>query len=160
MKIPVIKPGFSYNPKCIDGYNNASSNDPSCKFKAPYSNINQLWTTLAGQTCSDLEIKKREATWRSQLVLSDTQSGEQNLNAWQQQINFDSENDVLRNKLFLLADIKKQLFQNKLLKERVLATISSMQINSLDESKKSIIKLKENIDRIANEYIEGGNSSS
>ena len=133
-----------------------SSSSSSSKNKAPVNYITN------DQMCTSMEIEKIAATWRTQANPS-TKSSKTNpefvTSEWQNSVLNETKTGLLaKEEVILLAEIREQLFNDYLQQERILATLSAMQMNTLSTKSKDLLDMYNKMQDTINEYIEGGKS--
>jgi len=150
-KVPLIYNTLELNYKCQNGINSATS-ESDCQFQDPFSNITTDWNLESGQICSLQELENMEATWRQQPGPNNS------INPWQQQIKYSSATEVSRAKLLLLAEVKDQIYQNKNLRDKILAANASSMITSLTDSKLAMENLLMSVKSAEKSYITGSSN--
>lgn len=148
-----------YNPmqlknQCSNGINSATTND-DCTFQEPFTNIDTNWNLTSGQQCSLAELERIEAQWR-QIPFVDS-NGTQILSPWMQQTQYMTGAQVARAENLLLAEIREQIYNNNMLRERINMTKSVSYLVYIDTKKKAMFEILDTIKTAAKNYITGGN---
>jgi hypothetical protein len=146
-----------YNPmklkdQCSQGINNSTtSND--CLFQEPFTNINTGWNLTNGQQCSLAELERIEAQWRQEPFTST--DGTQILSPWMQQTQYMTGVQVARAENLLLAEIREQIYNNNMLRERINATKAAGYLSYINTKKKAMMQILKTIEQSTKDYITG-----
>lgn len=111
---------------------------------------------LKNPSMQDLEAY--QAQWRLLPKPKDPSSGETSP-AWVTSIARGSPTNATRETTYLLAEIRQQMYKNQLLMERMLATLSAMQIAALNNNSENVRNLYQGVKTEVNNYLSQGGAS-
>jgi len=153
VNVPVFYNPMALKNQCSNGINSTTTSD-DCAFQTPFTNISTAWNLTNGQQCSLAELERIEAQWRQQPFLGS--DGTQMLSPWMQQTQYMTGAQVARAENFLLAEIREQIYNNNMLRERINATKSVSYLMYISTKKKAMVHILKTIDQATTDYLAGG----
>lgn len=129
----------------------ASRNLALSNLMKSYDDRNQTLAVQVGdkkQCYTPASIQQHMANWRLKPSTDPKQD-------WHTRVAAATPVNVARQQAFLLAEIRQQLYLNHQLLERMLATLSANQMQSLQAQQKDLANAKLSIDSMVHNYIEG-----